>query len=279
MLSTVLRYGLRYPGRIVSALRSDPAGLFDTLRNRLARREQPGTSCHYDTDLNWEVRLHTFLGHPWPCRLCAEFDGLWPEVVNSVRVKGVDVGPLSFAGYNDGDTALVRAIWALVRHGAPRHVIETGVAHGFTSRFILEAMERNGFGRLWSIDLPPLDPAMRAEIGIAVGDRFQDRWTLLSGTSRRHLPPLLRQIGTVDLFVHDSLHTESNVRFEMNQAWARLQRGGAIVVDDIDTNWGFRKAVRRYRARETLVGEAEPVRPDLRRFNHRGLFGIVLKEI
>ena len=38
-----------------------------------------------------------------------------------------------------------------------RKVVETGVAHGVTSRFILEALERNGRGFLWSIDLPPLE--------------------------------------------------------------------------------------------------------------------------
>jgi hypothetical protein len=35
-------------------------------------------------------------------------------------------------------------------------LVETGVAHGITSRFVLEALQRNGGGRLWSIDVPPL---------------------------------------------------------------------------------------------------------------------------
>jgi predicted O-methyltransferase YrrM len=197
--------------------------------------------------------------------------------VNGVKANGVNVGPLSFAGYNDGDMALVRAIWCLVRHRQPRHVVETGVGHGFTSRFILEAMERNGFGHLWSIDLPPLDPGLRAKIGIAVADRIKHRWTLIAGSSKRQLPLLLDQLGGIDMFVHDSLHTEANVGFEMREAWENLRAGGAMVIDDIDTNWGFRNAARTLGGHTSYACEAEPVRSDPRRFNKKGVFGILLK--
>jgi Methyltransferase domain len=278
MLATVLRYAWQYPGRIAAALQRDPAGLFDALRNRFARRAEAGQACRYDTNPDWEAAMHAQLGVEWPCAACDEFDRLWRDVVNGVAANGIDVGPLSFAGYNDGDAALVRAIWCLVRHRAPRHVVETGVAHGFTSRFILEAMERNGFGHLWSIDLPPLDPAMRAEIGIAVEDRLKHRWTLIAGSSKRHLPLLLGQLDTIDMFVHDSLHTEANVRFEMGEAWPNLCAGGAMVVDDIDTNWGFRNAARDFSGHKSFVCEAEPVRIDPRRFNKKGVFGILLKD-
>jgi methyltransferase family protein len=277
MLATVLRYGVKYPGRVAAAIQHDPAWLFDTLRNRFARRSEAGQACQYETNADWESAMHVHIGVEWPCAACDEFDLLWRNVVNGVKAEGIDVGPLSFAGYNDGDAALVRAIWCLVRHHAPRHVVETGVAHGFTSRFILEAMERNGFGHLWSIDLPPLDPVMRSRIGIAVEERLKHRWTLIAGSSRRQLPLLLDKLGAIDMFVHDSLHTEANVRFEMREAWPKLNAGGALVVDDIDTNWGFRNAVRSFGGQKSFVGEAEPVRFDPRRFNKKGLFGIALK--
>ena len=46
--------------------------------------------------------------------------------------------------------------------------METGVAHGVTSRVILEALERLGSGHPWSIDLPAMDSALHDSIGIAV---------------------------------------------------------------------------------------------------------------
>jgi hypothetical protein len=276
--TTMLGYVLHYPGRAMRALATDPIGLWDTFHDRLVeRREYKKPTPRYDADADWERRLHRILGAPWPCEAHTDFRARWPLVVGDVMAKGVDVGPESFNGYNDGDGALVRAIWCLVRHLRPWYVVETGVAHGFTSRFILEALERNGEGELHSIDLPPLDPAMRAQIGIAVDERLRDRWTLHEGSSRRVLPGLLKSLGGIDLFVHDSRHTERNVRFELDRAWAMLRPGGAIVVDDIDSNWGFESFRREHPGNTSFVCNAEPVRPDRRRFNQRGQFGIILK--
>ena len=53
---------------------------------------------------------------------------------------------------------------------------------------------------------------------------------------------------------------------------------GAIVVDDVDANWGFRSFTLAFTAQRSMIGEAEPLRPDLRRFNKKGLFGILLKQ-
>lgn len=193
-----------------------------------------------------------------------------------MQAKGVQTGPESFNGFNDGDATLLRTIWCIIRHLAPQHVVETGVAHGFTSRFALEALERNGAGHLSSIDRPPLDGRMRARVGMAVGDR--SRWSLIMGSSRRRLRPLLAQLGQIGVFVHDSFHTERNLLFELEAAWDHLAPGGAMVVDDIDTNWGFRTFLARNAVWRSFVCESEPVRPDLRRFNGKGLFGIILKE-
>src|SRR5271156_5195455 len=99
--------------------------------------------------------MHDLLGLTWPCNFSSEFWALWPEVLERLKARGIRVGPSSFKQWNDGDPGLVRAIWCLIRHLRPNHVVETGVARGFTSRFILEALERNGSGHLWSIDLPP----------------------------------------------------------------------------------------------------------------------------
>jgi Methyltransferase domain len=202
---------------------------------------------------------------------------LWPGVVNELEAKGIRAGPESYKGWNDGDAGLVRAIWTLTRHLKPRNVVETGVAHGMTSRFILEALELNRLGHLWSIDYPPLEHVWHEQIGVAVGGRYPDRWSYIRGSSSRHLPRLLSQLVTIDLFIHDSLHSEQNVRFELDHAWSALRPGGAIIVDDIDANWGFKAFVETLAGHQSFICESEPLRPDLRRFNKKGLFGIVVK--
>jgi len=57
-----------------------------------------------------------------------------------------------------------------------------------------------------------------------------------------------------------------------------LRPGGALVVDDVDANWGFRSFTQSFSGHQSMICEAEPLHPDLRRFNKKGLFGIILKE-
>lgn len=278
MLGIPIRYLLKHP-LAVTDLAADPLDLWMQIQDGyIAEREQRRPQCPYVSDDNWEQQLHQHLGFPWPCQMTSEFRDLWPEIIGELQAKGIKPGPESFGSWNDGDAGLVRSIWCLIRHLKPGKVVETGVAHGVTSRFILEAMERNGGGNLWSIDLPPIESVWQQQVGMAVGSRYAGRWSYIKGSSRRRLPGLLSRLGQIDLFIHDSLHSERNVRFELDRAWAVLKPGGAIVVDDVDANWGFRSFTQTSSGHQSIICEAEPLRPDLRRFNKKGLFGIILKE-
>jgi hypothetical protein len=278
MISRPLHRFIRRPFLAILAFARDPAEAWIALQDRNAERaEQDIPTDLYRADAHWESEMHRLLGLSMPCQMTSEFWSLWPDVMAELVAKGIRPGPESFKGWNDGDAALVRAIWCLVRHLGAQRVVETGVAHGVTSRFILEALARNGGGHLWSIDHPPLEPEWHKQIATAVDGRFPDRWTYIRGSSRRRLPSLLSQLGEIDLFVHDSLHSEHNVRFEVERAWAALRPGGAIVVDDIDANRGFQSFTESFSGHRSIVCEAEPVRSDKRRFNDKGLFGIVVK--
>lgn len=194
----------------------------------------------YGAVTDWAPPLHEALGVPWPCQAAAAFEPLWGDLVSGLGDSGVQVGLASYGGWNDGDRTFAAAIWCLVDHLRPERVVETGVAHGLTSRIILQGLERNQAGRLWSIDLPAVDSALHTEIGIAVPQDLRSRWSYVSGTSRERLPPLLGELGQIDLFVHDSLHTGRNTRFELDAAWPATRPGGAVVVDDIDHSLAFR---------------------------------------
>jgi methyltransferase family protein len=255
----------------------DPAAAWDKVRDRIDwQHEYSRPPCRYDRDPDWERQLHERMGVPFPCAAAAEFREFWPQVADTLTAKGYRFGPESYFSWNDGDGALVRAIWCLVRHLRPATIVETGVAHGVTTRCILEALERNGGpGRLYSIDPLPSDPAAAAQIGAAVDGFAAERWRLLPGTSRRRLPRLVAELGRIDLFVHDSLHTKRNVGFEIGVVRPALPPGGFMIIDDIDTNWGFHALASRYSGDRFWICESEPARPDLRRFNDKGLFGVI----
>jgi hypothetical protein len=81
------------------------------------------------------------------------------------------------------------------------------------------------------------------------------------------------------LFIHDSMYSARNVDFELGHVWSFLRPGGAVFVDDIDVNRGFDEFVRSFPDQSSLICEAEPLRPDTRRFNNKGLFGIAVKTV
>ena len=267
----------QHPFKVLSQVAQDPLDAFCAFQEELLSRFEAKQPTQYSIDANWEENLSRLLKIPQSVG-AAEFQPLWQDVIASLRARGIKVGPYSFHAWNDGDAGFVRAIWALIRHTRPNIVIETGVAHGVTSRFILEALARNGAGNLWSIDLPPVNPETRQEVGIAVGDTaVRNRWSYIAGTSRRRLPALLAQLRQVDLFIHDSMHSARNVAFEMELAWKYLNPGGMIVVDDIDINPAFKAFAERHPEHASFVCPAEPLSPDVRRFNQKGLFGIIVK--
>jgi Methyltransferase domain len=274
----LLRPYLRRPASTLASIASDPLEAWIRFTEQFAAsREAPTPSNLYTPNAAWEDRLLRGLDGSAAEQLNREFCALWSKVIDELAAKDIQAGPASFKGWNDGDAGFVRAVWLLARRLKPRIVVETGVAHGVTSRFILEALERNGSGELFSIDRPPIEPEWRSHIGIAVDRRLRSRWTYISGSSRRRLSQLISRLGTIDLFVHDSLHSERNVRFEIDQAFASLRPGGAIVVDDIDVNRGFFSFTQSFSGFDAIVCEAEPLRPDLRRHNEKGLFGIIVK--
>jgi hypothetical protein len=175
----------------------------------------------------WRRLLHARIGAPWPCDASREFSDLWDSVSRKEPIGGAAVEI-----DHDADPTLLEMVWCLVRHLHTRVVVETGVSRGITSRVVLEALARNGDGHLWSVDLPPLDEPWRRLVGSAVSGPLRARWTYVRGSSRRRLPTVCRRVGPIDLFIHDSLHTPENLRFEVATVWPYLRPGAGIVIDD-----------------------------------------------
>jgi hypothetical protein len=269
----------RHPLLVLNQAARDPLDTLAALQDNFYSRIESPNPIGYVAALDWEDALHRRLGMSSEA-VVEGFWPLWSTVVETLRTQGMAVGPFSFYEWNDGDAGFVRAIWCLIRHLRPINVVETGVAHGMTSRFILEALETIGAGKLWSIDLPPLNPMTRQEVGVAVRQTGVpvDRWTYIAGTSRRRLPALLSRLGRIDLFIHDSMHSNRNVMFELEYAWRYLSAGGVIVVDDIDANPAFDTFTKAHPDHPSFICTAEPLSLDMRRFNQKGLFGIICKQ-
>jgi hypothetical protein len=193
-----------------------------------------------DVDPSWEEHLHGLLGAPWPCPVSPLAAEIWTAAADDLSGQRLAFGRHTYRGYSDGDSAFARACLCAVIHLRPDVVLETGVARGVTTRFVLEALARCGRGHLWSIDLPhPFDKSLHAQTGAAVPADLRVRWTYVTGSSRRRLGSVLRSTGRVGVFIHDSLHTGRNTRYELDRVAPALVPGGLMLVDDISTHQGF----------------------------------------
>ena len=142
-------------------------------------------------------------------------------------------------------------LYFLVRRLKPNLIIETGVHRGVSSLFILQALEDNHKGKLYSIDLPlakyntdsgestksSLSPE---KVGICIKNKLTKRWNLILGDSKKELPQLLTSIESCDMFVHDSKHTYEHMEWEFNKIWSKLNQNGMLVSDDTNWNSSFR---------------------------------------
>lgn len=154
-------------------------------------------------------------------------------------------------GSSGDDYAIVHT---LVRVTKPRVVVETGVAAGISTTAILDALELNEHGKLYSIDLPSeLASGTTMADGLRYDKAFTNgrtsgwivpealktsgRWALLQGDVREVLPSLLSDLESIDLFLHDDLHTPGHMLWEFNLVWPRLSGGGILASDDVNYGW------------------------------------------
>jgi predicted O-methyltransferase YrrM len=144
--------------------------------------------------------------------------------------------PLAYSA----DIAMAQCCYLVCRLLKPAVVLETGVAYGTSSAFILRALQENGKGMLHSVDVVwSTAPDAHHFIGALVPEELRSRWQLHLGASRRVMPGLLRKLQRVDLFVHDSLHTYWNMRREFTTVWPYLSDGGVVMSDDVHRNQAF----------------------------------------
>jgi predicted O-methyltransferase YrrM len=244
-------------------------GLADLALERLSGRTPT------DKTVGWEDALRSLEDAPGRAAeilaepALVEIEGRTRRLLGEIRTSD------AFSQRWAADSLFARLCYLACRLTTPETVVETGVAYGVSSAYVLRALEQNGRGTLQSVDLPPLRREYERFWGVAVPEDLREGWRLHRGASRRVLPGLLRESGPVGLFVHDSLHTRRNMRREFDAVWPSLTPGGLLLADDVERNGAFADLRRkdpalwrvvRDRERDPLHGKAAPV-----------VFGIAVK--
>jgi predicted O-methyltransferase YrrM len=159
------------------------------------------------------------------------------EFQNSIEEKRRVFGKRRHYSYDYGiGPALGLVLYVICRRHQPDIVVETGVASGVSSSYILGAMEQNKRGQLYSIDLPWWQ---EERSGWLIPDYLRYRWHLILGSSSEELAPLLKKVNEIDIFLHDSDHSYKNMLWEFQTAWAYMKVGGLLLAHNIDSNKAF----------------------------------------
>ena len=249
---------------LAAVLRRDPQEFADRVRAIAQGR--------LDAWLHDRPPYTTTAWHEFVKRMDACFDGAFSRALRDdalsatavevrSRVDALRGGPID--DRHNADELLARCCYAVVRCVQPAVVVETGVAHGVSSAYLLAALAENGVGEMHSIDLPPHDSGAEDRIGAAVPERLRSRWHLHRGMSRRLLPTVLSRVGGADVFVHDSLHTYENMRFEL----AMAHGARVVLVDDIQLNHAFAEAGAHANVMHAALQQAEK----------EALFGVLVR--
>ena len=169
------------------------------------------------------------------------------------------------AGYVGGpiDYESGTALYVLVRIFKPEVVVETGVANGVSSSFILKALDQNSRGKLYSIDLhyrEGVSVPLGKKLGWIIPEELKNRWILVLGESTKVLPKLLKKLGTVDIFFHDSRHTYKTMIREYSIVWPFLKDGGLLLSHDVKSNDAFLDFVDRIKGKPIVIGNIGLVR-------------------
>ena len=193
--------------------------------------------------------LSRALGRP-----LSELNGYWDELQGDgdflAAINGAVAGVPEFEGRSFRHPSEFRAyrclLYLLTRALRPERFVETGVHNGLGSAFVLLAMRHNDRGTLHSIDLPSVEPVILQQgnrrmpagrpPGWLIPPHLLGRHRLYIGPAQQELPKLLEELGSIDLFLHDSDHSYEHMTFEMRAAWPRLNPGGWLVCDNIEAN-------------------------------------------
>jgi predicted O-methyltransferase YrrM len=151
---------------------------------------------------------------------------------------------------NNLNTTFGKWIYCCIRVTNPNTVIETGVAHGYSSWIILNALNKNKKGVLYSIDLPNNDTNSdynfkdQPTTGWLVPDSLKDRWKLNLGDAKVLLPQILNDIKHLDIFFHDSDHSYEHMKYEFETSYPFIVNGGLLLSDDVHKNAAFSEYVK-----------------------------------
>lgn len=141
-----------------------------------------------------------------------------------------------------GGEGAISLIYHLMKHLNPKNVLETGVAYGWSSLSILLALKDSPDAKLISNDMPYVSMGNEDFVGSVVPVELKSHWELQRLPDVTGIPMALKKFNGVLEFVHyDSDKSYTGRTWATPLLWNALQKGGILMVDDINDNIAFKE--------------------------------------
>lgn len=111
--------------------------------------------------------------------------------------------------------------YVLVRILRPNIVVETGTDKGLGTLLIAQALKKNGYGKVYSLDIDLYSGAL-------VDQKHWKNIELLKGDSLENL----KKIEQVNMFIHDSDHSEVHEMSEFETIQKSLSKDAIVISDN-----------------------------------------------
>ena len=190
----------------------------------------------------------------WLRKNCSSFEDyaiktdkeLWKETKEACnRIRDEGEKKLKTITYDLGGGGHFYLLYFLVRKNKPKNIIETGVAAGFSSSAILNAIKKNKAGRLSSSDFPYFrlnNP--EKYIGFVVDDSLKKDWNLHVKGDVNNIPEILTEIKKVDFLHYDSDKSYEGRDFVIKQVRLNQSEPFVLMLDDIQDNSHFHDLIK-----------------------------------
>lgn len=137
----------------------------------------------------------------------------------------------------------------------PRKVGEIGIRFGYSINCILTGLAWQGMSSVavWGIDNDSAWPGSLIQAMQNVKKKWPGAHVNLFCQDSQKQQGFLGIPEEIDLFHVDGLHTAEAVYHDLNLAWGATRPGGVILCDDVETDEGAHRGLRRF-CREKRVG-------------------------
>jgi predicted O-methyltransferase YrrM len=140
-------------------------------------------------------------------------------------------------GSTGGGGGNIFILYYIIRSFNPDVVIESGVSAGSSSSSIIQALEKNKKGNLYSSDLN--SHLEKKDVGIMVPSELKHRWKLFDEGDKINLPKILDEVENVDVVYYDSEKSYEGKKNFIEKILIK-HKPKIIVIDDIDRDYWFR---------------------------------------